>query len=62
MEKVGYAAAAKVAIHQREYVVIIRPRDRRASQRWRKSRSGSRLLTPLPRKPPRGSAKRHSMF
>lgn len=27
MEKSGYAAVAKVAMHQREYIVIIRPRD-----------------------------------
>jgi DNA end-binding protein Ku len=26
MEKVGYAAVAKVAMHQREYIVIVRPR------------------------------------
>lgn len=27
MEKAGYAALAKVAMHQREYTVLIRPRD-----------------------------------
>src|SRR5260370_41773965 len=27
MEKTGYAAVAKVAMHEREYVVVIRPRD-----------------------------------
>lgn len=27
LQKTGYAAVAKVAMHQREYVVIIRPRD-----------------------------------
>lgn len=27
MEKTGYAAVAKVGMHQREYIVVVRPRD-----------------------------------
>jgi len=28
MAKAGYAAVAKVGMHQREYIVIIRPREK----------------------------------